>query len=171
MKNIQILCLATAFLSLAACQTEPQSGAPDPVNAAAANAASPPTDSNAADAARPATDGANRNEGGPAVAIPAAFHGRWGLVPADCTSTRGDAKGLLTISADTLRFYESRARLDRITASAPTTLTGTFIFEGEGQTWTRTEMLELTGGADMLVRREQAEGQSLSFTYRRCPAA
>ena len=31
--------------------------------------------------------------------IPAAIQGRWGLTPADCTSTRGDAKGLLTIGA------------------------------------------------------------------------
>src|SRR5918996_4286908 len=31
--------------------------------------------------------------------IPASLHGRWGLTPGDCTSTRGDAKGLLVISA------------------------------------------------------------------------
>src|SRR5437868_4439151 len=43
------------------------------------------------------------------VSIPAALQGRWGLAPNDCTSTRGDAKGLLVIGPDQLTFYESRA--------------------------------------------------------------
>ena len=38
--------------------------------------------------------------------IPAAIRGRWGLTPADCTSTRGDAKGLLEIGPDTLKCSE-----------------------------------------------------------------
>ena len=45
--------------------------------------------------------------GGP---IPATIQGRWGLTPADCISNRGDAKGLLIIAADSLKFYELRAR-------------------------------------------------------------
>ena len=36
--------------------------------------------------------------------IPASLHGRWGMTPADCSSTRGDAKGLLIVSADGLKF-------------------------------------------------------------------
>ena len=36
----------------------------------------------------------------PLTVIPAAFHGRWGMVPADCTSTRGDNKGLITVDAE-----------------------------------------------------------------------
>ena len=36
--------------------------------------------------------------------IPEQFLGRWGLVKADCTSTKGDAKGLLTISDARLTF-------------------------------------------------------------------
>ena len=36
-----------------------------------------------------------------------ALQGNWGMVPADCTSTRGDNKGLLRITATTLQFYES----------------------------------------------------------------
>src|SRR5690349_16626028 len=42
-------------------------------------------------------------------AIPASLQGRWGLSPMDCTSTRGDAKGLLIIGPADLKFYESRA--------------------------------------------------------------
>ena len=48
-----------------------------------------------------------------ATAIPASLHGRWGLTPADCTSTRGDAKGLLIVSADGLKFYESLGQARR----------------------------------------------------------
>ena len=45
----------------------------------------------------------------PAASIPAALQGRWGLTPADCMPGQSDAKGLLTITANDLRFYESRA--------------------------------------------------------------
>src|SRR3954467_10096462 len=45
----------------------------------------------------------------PSASIPAALQGRWGLTPGDCTSTLGDAKGLLIVNATELRFYESRA--------------------------------------------------------------
>lgn len=42
--------------------------------------------------------------------IPSALQGRWGLTPGDCTSRLGDAKGLLIVGANVLRFYESRSR-------------------------------------------------------------
>lgn len=96
--------------------------------------------------------------------IPEGLHGRWGLVPADCTSKLGDAKGLLIVGADTLTFYESRARLARIAVATPARLAGEFAFSGEGQTWTKTETLELKDGA--LVRSEAGLPQPLR--YSRC---
>src|SRR5215203_3426999 len=42
-------------------------------------------------------------------AIPAQYYGRWGMAPADCTSTRGDAKGLIGIGGRTIKFYEAIA--------------------------------------------------------------
>ena len=42
----------------------------------------------------------------PSAAIPAALQGRWGLTPGDCTSTLGDAKGLLIVNSTELRFYK-----------------------------------------------------------------
>lgn len=96
------------------------------------------------------------------AAIPVAFHGRWGMVPADCTSTRGDAKGLLVIDADKLSFYESRARPRRITASAPNRVQGDFAFSGEGQEWTAN--VTLTRQGDTLIREEDGP----RFTYKRC---
>ena len=101
-----------------------------------------------------------------AAAIPAAFHGRWGMVPADCTSTRGDAKGLLVIDGNTLRFYESRGTLTRMVGDYPEKLVGEYAFVGEGQEWTKTITLELTGSSNTLIRTEtDPPGR---FTYTRC---
>jgi hypothetical protein len=100
----------------------------------------------------------------PASAIPAALHGRWGLTPMDCTSTRGDAKGLLIIGPADLKFYESRAVPGPDTQTGKDSITGNFAFTGEGQTWTKFEALELKGRE--LVRTES--NPVASFTYARC---
>lgn len=98
--------------------------------------------------------------------IPAAFQGRWGLVPADCTSTRGDNKGLLTVTADRLAFYESRATITKLAAVSPTELAATLAFSGEGQTWEQETPLTLEDDGKVLTR--VADGQTLR--YSRCAA-
>ena len=100
----------------------------------------------------------------PAAAIPAALHGRWGMAPADCTSTRGDAKGLLVVSSDGLRFYESRATPVRNVELSNDSISADFAFTGEGQTWTKFQALTLDD--DKLVRTESSP--MASFTYARC---
>jgi hypothetical protein len=108
------------------------------------------------------------NDAAEETAIPAALHGRWGLVPEDCTSTRGDAKGLLVVAADELRFYESRARIGRVIESAPNRITADFDFTGEGMEWRRRMTLE--AAADTLVRSETGEGAAPQpFRYSKCP--
>src|SRR5687768_11553061 len=115
MKFVRTSLLALAF-ALAACDAN------DPVAEKAENTAGLPSVDNVAGGrdGQPSADGAPPANGvsapappagnqAPAASIPAALHGRWGMSPADCTSTRGDAKGLLVVSADGLRFYESRA--------------------------------------------------------------
>ena len=98
----------------------------------------------------------------PGAIIPAQYHGRWGMVPADCTSTRGDAKGLITVGDTRIRFYESTATLmDRRPAIA-TSFSGRFAFTGEGQRWEK--VMTLTRSGDTLVRADP-EGR---FTYKRC---
>lgn len=99
--------------------------------------------------------------------IPASMQGKWGQVPADCTSTKGDNKGLMTVTSDMMRFYESRAKLMKIVGSSPEKLTAEFAFTGEGQNWTQTETLTLTGSSNTLTRSE--DGTDLRYT--RCPAA
>jgi hypothetical protein len=100
----------------------------------------------------------------PAAAIPAALHGRWGMTPADCTSTRGDAKGLLEVSADGLRFYESRATPVRNVERSGDSIRADFAFTGEGETWTKFQTLALQDAR--LVRTESSP--MASFTYVRC---
>jgi hypothetical protein len=109
-------------------------------------------------------DAAQSPPAAPSAAIPAAFQGRWGLTPQDCTSALGDAKGLLVVNPGELRFYESRAVPTPDVHFAGGVLTGDFRFRGEGQTWTRFERLERD--KDTLVRTES--DPAASFTYAKC---
>ena len=94
--------------------------------------------------------------------IPAQYRGRWGLVAADCTSTRGDAKGLITVGDTSIRFYESTAALQEQRPAIATSFSGVFVFTGEGQTWERVMTLTRTGDT---LKRADSEG---SYTYTRC---
>ena len=100
----------------------------------------------------------------PATAIPASLQGRWGLTPGDCTSALGDAKGLLVVNATELRFYESRAVPSADIQTKASSISGTFHFTGEGQTWSRFETLQRS--ADKLIRTES--NPAASYTYARC---
>ena len=100
----------------------------------------------------------------PAISIPPALQGRWGLAPGDCTSTRGDAKGLLVVEPDKLRFYESRAVPAANVQTSANSVSGDFAFTGEGQTWTKHQTLELRDGR--LVRTDR--DPIARFRYVRC---
>jgi hypothetical protein len=95
-------------------------------------------------------------------AIPAQYHGRWGMVAADCTSTRGDAKGLIDISDQSIKFYEAVATLKEQRPAIATSFSGLFAFTGEGQSWQKVMTFTRTG--DTLKRAEEAG----TFTYKRC---
>ena len=139
----------------------------DPVDNTAGNTTLVP---GAQAAPAPDASGAPPQQGSPATqttsaeAIPASLRGRWGLTPMDCTSTKGDAKGLLIVSADNLKFYESRAVPSRDAHHGQDSISGNFNYTGEGQTWTKFESLELKG--QVLVRMES--NPVASFTYARC---
>ena len=102
--------------------------------------------------------------------IPAAVQGRWGLVAADCEPDRDDAKGLLTITADKLEFYESVGKLGGdIEEVADDRIHATFDFTGEGMEWEREMSLELQETGSALVRREYgADAAPGSFRYVKC---
>lgn len=101
--------------------------------------------------------------------LPAAALGRWGLVPADCEPGRADAKGLLTIEPNRLRFYESVGTLDEIEEATESSVRADFDFTGEGMTWEREMTLDVEDGGQTLIRQEYGEGAaSGSFRYSRC---
>ena len=101
--------------------------------------------------------------------IPAQFRGRWGLTKADCTSTRGDAKGLLTIDDARLTFYESRGMLDKVLGATANSFDANYGFSGEGQEWQRVERLTRTN-AKLQRRTDAAAGHEppVNLTYSRC---
>ena len=99
-----------------------------------------------------------------ATGIPIAFQGRWGLTPADCTTAPAKAKGLLVVTPDGLRFYESSAVPGPDVQASPTTAAGTFHFTGEGQSWDKFESLQRNG--NRLTRTES--NPTASYTYAKC---
>lgn len=130
-------------------------------------------EANAIPAAPVTNDGAGPLTGGPPGAgasepgagpIPAALHGRWGMTPADCISTRGDAKGLLEIGPDFLKFYESRAVPGTSIETEANGISGNWNFTGEGQQWSRYVSLQLQG--KVLTRTER--NPVASYNYARC---
>ena len=105
------------------------------------------------------------------ASVPAEFRGRWGMVPNDCDPKMDyAAKGLMTVTADRLAFYESRATISDAEL-AGTTLTATLAFSGEGQTWQQQARLVLQDDGKTLVRGGTGEGmEGGPFRYSRCPA-
>jgi len=161
LRAIAPIAACSAFLVVVACSGR------DPVDDKANNTAGLPTiNEPAPDASGAPPANAVAAEPVPAAAarIPAPLQGRWGLAPNDCTSTMGDAKGLLVIGADSLKFYESRAVPSPDTQTSADSISGNFAFTGEGQTWTKFQALERQG--DQLVRTES--NPMASFTYARC---
>jgi hypothetical protein len=166
MKLVDLIPIAALF-ALAACQPPSNPNAADPgeLNVEAADIEVVPPSENAAPAVA--------SSEAPVTIIPAAFHGRWGMVPADCTSTRGDAKGLMVIAADSIRFFESVARPAALTLVGDRRIDGNYSATGEGQSWTLLQQLSLSADGKTMTRIVD-EGDSAPspggnrFTYQRC---
>ena len=154
------------LLTIAGCSQQPASQ-PTSGNSAQASPAAAAASGTASAASSPRPTG----PGIPEFGIPAKLQGQWGLVPGDCTSTRGDAKGLLTVSATSLGFYESRGTLSKIGDRSDTHIRASFAFSGEGMLWNRDEELDLQDDGKTLIRREYGEDAAPGpFKYTRCPA-
>jgi len=160
--------LRVPFISIFALLAVASCGGRDPVDdkAAARTAGLPdvnvPAPSATGEPRGPTTPA--KPEPAPTSRIPAAVQGRWGLTPADCMPGRADAKGLLTITADDLHFYESRAVPADAVDSDPNSISGNFAFTGEGQSWTKYEALKVEKGR--LTRTETKP--MASFSYAKC---
>ena len=173
MKHLSI----AAFLVLAACGSSEDAGSNNSSSPETAGAAIEQTPANLMDdpnnsvvPIRP--DDVTRVEQ-TVSAIPAAFTGRWGMVANDCDPQRADNKGLLTVAADKLSFYESRAVPGNIRLASPNKLTTDLAFSGEGQTWQQTARLTLMDDGKTLIREaiggEKGDEQGAQ-RYSRCPA-
>lgn len=150
----------TAIMSMVACSGR------DPVADEANNAAATPAQANVI-VPEVAANEANDVAAEPrltSTTIPSVLHGRWGLTPEDCTSTRGDAKGLLIVSPDQLKFYESVGKPAGELKISADSASGDYVFSGEGMTWKKYQVLEIQSGK--LVRTES--GPMASYTYARC---
>ena len=109
------------------------------------------------------------------AAIPEALRGSWGLNENDCNPAFDPRKGLMVIEGRTLAFYEARATLARVDSVTPTSLTGEFVFTGEGQTWTRQITFETQDSGMVLMRSDTGpdtgEGaQTGPYRYLNCEA-
>src|SRR4249919_3881988 len=140
MKRLPLISFALT-LAIACC------GKPDPVEETAAGAAA-----KLPDVARPEPSAIGEPHvatapaaplPAAATAIPASLQGRWGLSPADCMPGRSDAKGLLMVGPADLRFYESRAVPTGEISSDADSISGSFAFTGEGQSWTKYQVLKV----------------------------
>jgi hypothetical protein len=100
----------------------------------------------------------------PAAAIPAGLHGHWALSPTDCAVAPSDTKGLLVIGPGELRFQDSRAVPLRGVQTSAESVSGDFVFEGKGKSWTSYQSLQLR--KDKLLRTQS--NPSATFTYARC---
>lgn len=102
--------------------------------------------------------------------IPEKLRGRWGLVANDCDTSRGDAHGALTVSADTLKFYESVARLGRIDSLSHVGIGADFDFSGEGEEWQSNMVLSVSPDGKTLTREDRGpDALPEPLTYTRCP--
>lgn len=163
-RPLRFAILAAALgLALAAC-----SGEPDP-SATATSTSEVPTEVIGEPDATFAAGDSPADEAAAQGAIPPVLRGRWGLVPADCTSTAGDAKGLLTVSADELKFYESVATLTHVKSASADAVTADFAFSGEGQSWSlQVALSSVDGGRTMLRKDTGADAAPQPLTYTRC---
>lgn len=172
MKQSNFALPALLTLALAACQqpaNDSNIAIDNGANTADAVETLPPNDSSAANGTPsplPVNEAAATR---PPTSIPAQFHGRWGLNRADCTSTRGDAKGLLTINDAQLTFYESKGTLDKVLGATATSFDANYGFSGEGQSWDRIERLTRTN-SKLRRRTDASVGQEppVDLTYTRC---
>ena len=173
---MRTLVMLAALASLAGCGGNERAPANDtiavPRNGAATLPAPPVEPSPApAPSLAPTPSPAATEDTGPVDArIPRSLRGRWGLAPADCRSVPRDTMGLLVVSGETLRFYESVGTLGTVVERDDSRIVGDFAFTGEGETWRRRVVLDGQDNGQTLIRREQgADAMPGVLRYRRCP--
>lgn len=159
--------LMLAPLALSACSD------PAPEPSASASPSLAPMVSESEAFAPPVAPGAS--EAAPvagAATFPAGMRGKWGMNTADCDPSRGDDKGAMTVSAKSVKFFESIAEIGTISDSADNALRAKFDYEGEGMAWQRDAKFELIDSGKTLILTEYgADAPQGPRRYARCGAA
>ena len=162
---------AITAVSIAACSGGSDEGASQDTRAAPDDVEILPPDESVATPTNDLADGVvevppeqNDISPNPDTAIPAAFHGRWGLTPEACRSERDDTPGLVTIAADRINFHNSIAVPEKTSNSTPNRIEGEFAFVGTGGTWTG-PMSWSVDGRQLIRVDSEAESR---VVYTRC---
>ena len=82
-------------------------------------------------------------------AIPQAFRGNWSSSAAKCGKPGDDMR--LTVSGDRLTFYESAGKVTSARPLSPNRLRVSATYSGEGETWSDSATLTLSGDGDTLT--------------------
>jgi hypothetical protein len=161
-----LLTLACAALGAGCSEQQPNAADQQPQAQQPAPASGPVlpiTDNAAAEAAEPA-NAAAPDAAETRTAIPAALHGRWGLTRGDCAAKDGTDLGLVVLTPDEVRFYESTAKPSKIIERTDSRIRGEFDFVGEGGTWTNHMIWSADGNKLTRVDSEEDSRQ----VYTRC---
>ncbi|AOW22180.1 hypothetical protein AVM11_09100 [Sphingomonas melonis TY] len=103
--------------------------------------------------------------------IPQGFQGRWGVNAGDCDPSTGADKGKLTITGNTLSFFESRGNAKTITRTQADQIAFDLPMSGEGMTWSEPTTLTLLDNGKTLVRVVKSPAdRATTDRYSRCPA-
>lgn len=156
--------LAAAVMALSACGEPAKT--PDEAANTASNASMGNTPSLPQEAAQVETTNtaSTDNDRDIPTIIPAEFHGRWGLAKNDCPGGATGGQGLLTITGDSLKFYESVGIATKLTTVAPREITGMFDFTGEGQSWQNAITLSLDANGSSLIRKQADAPETYRYT-------
>lgn len=168
--TLPLIALATA-LSLSACSKKADEPEATATGTPAATEAVTETEATAEPTASASEPAPSPTPTATAVAgeIPAAILGRWGMVPKDCTSTLGDAKGLIVVSPKQIKFYEAVAKLGTVKKVTDQSISGAFAFSGEGQAWKLDVTLDVKDGGKTLIRHDYGPDALLGpQKYTRC---
>ncbi len=98
----------------------------------------------------------------PANTIPARFVGRWNRDAAACARPAASIEGV-RVTPNELWFHESVGAVRRVVALGPDRLRITADYDGEGERWTATQTLQVSGDRLTIV----TDGQP--FSRMRCP--
>ncbi len=157
--------LAAPFV-LAACSD------PSPEPSAAATPSLAPMVSESEALAPPVAPGASEAAAtAGAATFPAGMRGKWGMNKLDCDPSRGDDKGAMTVSAKSVKFFESIAEIGTVSDSSENAVRAKFDYEGEGMAWQRDAKFELVDGGTALILTEYgADAPQGPRRYARCGA-